>query len=122
LVVLFGPEEPAACAREVAAYRQHRDKFARHDAWLLAFTDETIEPPCGPADGRILTIADPDRRAWTAFRDLTRHAEEMDRASGATFLFTRGGGLHRYWHGSGHVDDVLAELRTPSSEHPHQQV
>jgi hypothetical protein len=44
----------------------------------------------------------------------------LDRESGATFLFTRGGNLHRYWHGPGHIDEVLAELKIPPSENPYQ--
>lgn len=119
LVVLFGPLEPVEEEREIAAYRQHCAEFVDRDAWLLAFTEH-----CGQlnVDGasRVLTISDPDRRAWTAFCNLTHHAEEMDRSNGATFLFTRGGGMHRYWPGSGHVNDLLAELRLPSSEYPRQ--
>lgn len=119
LIALFCPLDLDAAAQEIAAYRQHCAEFAQHDAWLLTFVDS-----CGDItiDGetRLLTIPDPDRHGWVAFRDLTDHAEEMDRKSGATFLFTRGGGLHRYWHGAGHVDEVLAELRIPSSQHSHQ--
>lgn len=120
LIVLFCPLDPDAACGEIGAYLARSAEFVDHDAWLL-----TIAENCGDAavDGgvRVLTVPDPDRHAWVAFRDLTPHAEEMDRGSGATFLFTRGGNLHRYWHGSGHVDEVLTELRNPSSEHPHQQ-
>lgn len=119
LVALFCPLEPSAAARETAAYRHHCAEFAQRDAWLLTFADSCADVAVD-GESRLVTIADPDRHGWVAFRDLTDHPEEMDRSSGATFLFTRGGGLHRYWHGTGHVDEVLAELRTPSSEHPHQ--
>ena len=118
LIVLFCPlDRDAACA-EVSAYLAHSDEFVGRDAWLLTFAEE-----CGDLsiDGgsRVLTLPDPKRHAWNAFRDLTRRPEEMDRESGATFLFTRGGNLHRYWHGAGHVDEVLAEVSTPSFEHSH---
>ncbi len=116
LIVLFSPID--ASDQEIAAYRHHCDEFVKRDAWLLAFADECDLHVSGQE--RVLTIADPERRAWTAFRDLTSHAEELDRGDGATFLFTRGGSLHRYWHGRGHVQDVLAELRKPSAEHEHQ--
>lgn len=119
LIVLFSPLDPVAAEREIASYRRHCAEFVQRDAWLLAITGHgdglKVDGP-----GRVLTIPDPERHAWVAFRDLTHHVEEMDRSSGATFLFTRGGRLHRFWHGSGHVDELLAELRLPSSEHPHQ--
>jgi hypothetical protein len=119
LIVLFSPLDRLTAEREIAAYRHHCAEFADRDAWLLAFIEHcdqlNVDGAC-----RVLTIPDPDRHAWIAFRDLTHHAEEMDRGSGATFLFTRGGGLHRYWHGSGHVQEVLAEVQTASAEHPHQ--
>jgi len=115
LIALFCPVDPAVAAREIAAYRHYSAEFVERDAWLLTFAQE-----CGEfgVDGavRVLTIPDPDRHAWIAFRGLTDHPEEMDRESGATFLFMRGGGLHRYWHGAGHASEVLAELLVPSSQ------
>lgn len=117
MIVLFTPTDPEAAEREIGAYRNHLAEFVDRDAWLLALTEHCEEPKAG--EGPILTIPDPDRHAWVAFRDLTNDPEAMDRSSGATFLFTRGGGLHRYWHGLGHVDDLLAELRQSSSEHSH---
>jgi hypothetical protein len=121
LIALFCPLDPAAAEREIAAYRNRGADFVDHDAWLLAFADQ-----CGDIavddTARALIIADPDRRGWVAFRNMAAHPEEFDRNSGATFLFTRGGRLHRYWHGAGHADDVLAELYTPAWEHPHEQV
>lgn len=118
LIALFCPLDPAASAEEIAAYRRHFEEFTGRDAWLLTFAEHGEE--VGQGEGRMLMLPDSDRHGWVAFRNLTHHPEELDRDSGAIFLFTRGGGLHRYWHGSGHVDEVLAELRTPSSEHPHQ--
>jgi hypothetical protein len=119
LIALFCPLDAGQAAQEIASYRAHGADFVKRDAWLLTFGehcgDVTVE-----SGYRTLTIPDHERHAWVAFRDLTRHAEEFDRSSGATFLFTRGGSLHRYWHGTGHVEEVLAELSTPSSEHPHQ--
>jgi hypothetical protein len=117
LIVLFGPLDPVAAAQEIAAYGEQIAEFVASDAWLLAFADE-----CSGVGGRsrVLTIPDPERHAWVAFRDITDHPEEMDRSSGAVFLFTRGGNLHRYWHGSGHVDEIIAELRTSSFHHAHQ--
>lgn len=117
LIVLFGPLDPVAAAQEIAAYGEQSAEFVASDAWLLAFADECSDVG-GPS--RVLTIPDPDRHAWVAFRDITAHPEEMDRSSGAVFLFTRGGNLHRYWHGSGHVEEIIAELRTSSFQHSHQ--
>jgi hypothetical protein len=119
LIVLFCPADSSQAAQEIAAYQRHRDEFASRDAWLLTFADD-CEDIAVDGVGRVLTIPDRDRHAWVAFRNATPHPEEFDRESGAVFLFTRGGGLHRYWHGTGHVDEVVRELRTPSSEHPHQ--
>ena len=119
LIALFCPTDAAEASQEITAYRQHCAEFVKRDAWLLTFVEHCEDVS---VDGvrRVLTIPDPQRHAWVAFRDLTPHPEEMDRSSGATFLFTRGGGLHRYWHGSGHVEDLLSELRIPSSQHSHQ--
>jgi hypothetical protein len=119
LIALFCPVDAAAAAQELAAYRNHCSDFVERDAWLLTFTEHCNDLSVDGV-GRELTIPDPEKRAWVAFRNLVDHPEEMDRDSGAAYLFTRGGGLHRYWHGAGHVDDVLAELRAPSFGHPHQ--
>jgi hypothetical protein len=119
LIALFCPLDAVEAAQEIEAYRRHSAEFVERDAWLLTFHDQCSDPSVdGPV--RVLTIPDHDRRAWVAFRDLTGHSEEFDRNSGATFLFTRGGGLHRYWHGVGHVDEVLKELHIPWSQHSHQ--
>ena len=120
LIALFCPLDPTSAAREIAAYRRHGAEFVERDAWLLTFAEHCDDVSVNGA-ARALAIPDPERHAWVAFRDLTEHPEQLDRSSGATFMFTRGGGLHRYWHGAGHVDDVLAELRAPCSMH-HQQV
>ena len=119
LIALFCPLDAAAAAQEITSYRHHCAEFVERDAWLLTFAERCDDLSVDGA-ARVLTIPDPERHAWVAFRDLTAHPDEMDRSSGAAFLFTRGGGLHRYWHGAGHVDEVLAELRIPSSQHPHQ--
>jgi hypothetical protein len=119
LIALFCPLDAAAAAQEIEAYRLHCAEFVKRDAWLLTFAEHCTDLSVD-GGGRVLTIPDPDRHAWVEFRNLTAHPEEMDRSSGATFLFTRGGGLHRYWHGAGHVDDVLSELQIPSSQHVHQ--
>ena len=114
LVVVFCPSDPEQAANEAEAYRKHASEFVAHDAWILAFGEDCRTAPDGAA--QLLTIADEDRHAWTAFRDLTDSAETLDRGDGATFLFRRGGGLNRYWHGPGHVHDVLNELAMPASQ------
>ncbi|HJP68221.1 MAG TPA: hypothetical protein VJ846_04905 [Sphingomicrobium sp.] len=119
LIALFCPLDPAAAGQEIATYRKHCAEFVERDAWLLTFAEDFGDLSLEGVE-RVLMISDPERRAWVAFRNLTAHPQEMDRDSGATFLFTRGGGLHRYWHGAGHVEDVLSELRIPASQHPHQ--
>lgn len=112
LVVVFGPLD--ASEPELAAYRHHCADFVKCDAWLLTFADQCELETTG--EQHILTAADPERHAWVSFRDLTEHPEELDRGDGATFLFARGGALQRFWHGSGHVHEVLDELREPSAE------
>lgn len=111
LVVVFGPL--GASEPELAAYRHHGADFVNCDAWLLTFADRCELGEAG--EQHILTAADPERHAWVAFRDLTEHPEELDRGDGATFLFARGGTLQHYWHGSGHVHEVLDILREPSA-------
>lgn len=115
LVVVFCPRNAEQASHELDAYRKHAADFVERDTWILAFGEE-----CGPSipgqAANPLLIADTDRQAWVAFRDLTNSPETLDRADGATFLFTRGGGLHRYWHGSGHVHEVLEELRSPLTQ------
>lgn len=119
LVVLFCPLNRGAACEEIATFLAHSAEFVERDAWLLAIAEHGSEVAID-GGARVLTIPDPRRQAWVAFRDLTAHAEELDRESGATFLFTRGGNLHRYWHGPGHIDEVLAELKNPPSENPYQ--
>ena len=104
-------------AHELAAYRTHAPELVARDTWVLVFGDQCS---LAPQAGHPLMIADPDRHAWVAFRDVTQSPETLDRGDGATFLFTRGGGLQRYWHGSGHVHDVLKELQTPAFQHRHE--
>lgn len=113
LVALFCPTDAEGGAREIEAYAKHSCEFAAEDAWILAFADQCLATP---QVGQPILIADKDRRAWVAFRDLTGSPESLDRGDGATFLFGRGGGLHRYWHGPGHALDVLEELRRPASD------
>jgi len=118
LIVLFCPSDANAAAREIAAYHRYSIEFANRDAWLLTFADESGDIKADGL-GRVLTIPDPNRHAWVAFCNATAHPEVFDRSSGATFLFMRGGGLHRYWLGRGHADEVLAELQIPSFDHTH---
>ena len=114
LVVVFCPADPEQAAFEIDSYRKYAANFVEYDAWVLVFGDQC---DLGPGQvGHPQLIADTDRHAWVAFRDLTHSPETLDRADGATFLFTRGGGLHCYWHGSGHVHEVLEELRSPPTE------
>lgn len=114
LIVLFCPLRPVEASAEVGAYLSRAAEFVSRDAWLLTFADGCAVAI--DAGGRILTLPDPERHAWVAFRDLTHRPEEKDRDSGAAFLFTRGGSLHRYWHGSGHVEEVIGQLAKPSSD------
>ena len=114
LIALFCPTDEDEAAQEIAAYRKHSSELVVEDARILAFGNQRAG---APQIGQPLIIADTDRRAWIAFRDLTDSRETLDRADGAVFLFTRGGGLQRFWHGSGHVLDLLEELRGPASQH-----
>lgn len=119
LIVLFCPLDADRAGKEIGAYLSHSDEFVAHDAWLLTFAEHWNDLAID-GGSRILAIPDRECRAWAAFRDLAWRGESMHRDSGATFLFTRGGSLHHYWPGTGHVDEVLAELVKPSFEHPHQ--
>jgi peroxiredoxin len=113
LIVLFCPADPAEAARELGSYRSRSADFVDEDAWVVAISEECAQIAAkGPE--RILTVRDPERSAWDAFRSLTDSPDRFDRHSGATFVFTRGGNLHRFWLGTGHVGDVLAELQNSS--------
>jgi hypothetical protein len=105
LVVLFLPTNQAAASAEVAAYLDHRNELVAHDAWIVAFADPGLGERC-----RIITLTDAQLRAWRAFTGLVDSPARLDRNQGATFFFTRGGKLHRYWSGPGHLSDVLQEL------------
>jgi hypothetical protein len=110
LVVVFCPTDPVQAARSLSTYRQRIAEFVDHDAWILVIGDPSAqEGTKGPE--RVLAILDPDQHAWLAFRNLTDRPEAFDRETGATYFFTRGGNLHRFWHGPAHIDDVLSELR-----------
>ena len=114
LVVLFCPTSDADAAREISSYLKHADSFVCRDAWVMIFADS---PHTLAEQGHGMRIlADPDRKAWVLFRDLTEDPEVLDRADGAVFYFARGGGLSRYWQGSGHVRRVLEELSVPACE------
>jgi peroxiredoxin len=112
LVVVFGPTDPEQAARELEAYRKHAADLVAGDTWILVFESQSGQRTPDQT-GNPLLIADPEQRAWVAFRDLTHSPETLDRADGATFLFTRGGCLHSYWHGAGHVHEVIEELPSP---------
>ena len=114
LVILFCPVDPAEAAREISSYRSRCADFVGYDAWVLAIGEECADVE-GQGPDRILTIKDPQRGAWEALRALIDPKEALDRKSGATFFFTRGGNLHRSWSGPGHVQDVLWELRNRSA-------
>jgi hypothetical protein len=116
LIALFCPMDRRQAADEIKAYESHSNDFVNCDAWLLAFAVSSGEVAVD-GDQRVLSIPDPDNVAWAAFRELALYPEELDRSNGATFLFSRGGGLHRHWPGAGHVDDVIAELQVPSFRH-----
>ena len=120
LIAVFLPDDPGMAMMELRQLRKTCAELANHDGWIIAFSNDgqPVEPG---STARILTIPDPGRRAWTAFRDLTDCPETIDRGSGATFLFTRGGSLHRYWPGTGHADDVLQELCAPVSTYPNER-
>ena len=118
LIALFCPTDVNASDREIAAYRHHSAELVARDAWLIVFAQRYDSSPNDEA--RVLTFPDLEGHAWAAFRNLTPHPEEMDRDHGAIFLFTRGGCLHAYWQGAGHVGEVLAELGSPSAQSPYQ--
>ena len=83
LVVLFCSTDAEQGAREIEAYAKHSREFAAEDAWILAFGDQ-----CGlkPQVGQPLMIADQDRHAWVAFRDLVESPESLDRGDIAQAL------------------------------------
>ena len=120
LIAVFLPDDPETAAREMSLLRKTCTDFADSDGWILAFGNHN-ERVDGDTTARILTISDPGRRAWTAFRDLTDGLETIDRGRGATFLFTRGGNLQRYWEGPGHADEILQALRKPASGNPKER-
>lgn len=105
LIVLLLPTEKPSASAEIETYLNHRDELVRHDAWIVAFGDPGLSEKC-----RIITAPDLEQRAWEAFRAFVDAPERLVRSQGATFFFTRGGNLHRYWSGPGHLSDVLREL------------
>jgi hypothetical protein len=105
LIVLFLPADAASASRELGDYAAACDELVDSDAWLLAFG-------AAPSGHGLKVYGDPDQRAWSAFRQLIEAPQTLMRDSGATFFFTRGGNLHRYWSGPGHLAEVLDELRT----------
>lgn len=106
LVVLFLPEDGAAAAAELESYDRLADEFAGIDAWYLVIGKDAV-----PHSNHKAPIAlDPDGAAWSAFNKLAKL--ELQRESGAAFLFTRGGALHRTWSEPGHARQVLSELQT----------
>ena len=108
LVVLFLPVDPRQLAEELDSYAACADEFGGSDAWFLAIGQGRADQA---ARFRTTPIAiDRDGAAWQAFNRLAKR--KLDRAEGATFLFTRGGSLHRVWPGRGHAPEVLAELLT----------
>lgn len=107
LVVLFCPTGGDEAAREVTSYLKHAPDFSCRDAWLLIFADGEQASSTGQCPQ---VLADPNREAWIAFRNLSDYPESLDRGDGAVFFFSRGGALTRFWHGSGHVHEVLKEI------------
>jgi hypothetical protein len=114
LVVLFCPTSHDYAAREISSYLKHAESFTCRDAWVLIFADNANTLAKQGQGMRI--VADPERKAWVLFRDLTEEPEALDRADGAVFYFARGGGLSRYWQGSGHVRQVLKEVSLPACD------
>jgi hypothetical protein len=111
LVVVFLPKDAESASRELGDYASNCGKLVESDAWLLAFGPAAA----GKTDAQsIRVLDDPEQRAWTAFCGLTDKPGELNRDRGATFFFSRGGNLHRYWSGPGHLADVLEELRLGS--------
>jgi peroxiredoxin len=114
LVVIFCPEDPAAAAQEIEAYRALVSDFQDHGVWLLGVVADEFDPPRPPAGEPCIALAhDSSGGAWTAFAPWLDEAEAQP-TSGAAFLFTHRGGLDRAWAGTGHAKEVLEAARRRS--------
>lgn len=106
LVVLFLPEDANEQIEEFESYDKLSGEIAGTDAFLLVIG---VRPYV--RDRKIPVAVDPDGNAWRAFKEVAGQGK-LDRAHGAAFFFTRGGGFHRLWPGRGHARQVVGELLT----------
>lgn len=109
LVVLFCPHSRAG---EAAALDQYSDavcELSAYDAWLLVVIEQDgssyLESKCSCS-----ILYDPEGAGWDAFAKLADPDVSLNRDEGATFLFSRGGALHKAWRGIASPERVLHAL------------
>lgn len=107
LVVLFLPKDQEQQRSEFERFEKLAEEISGTDAWFLVVGDETHVRGASKTP----VALDPDGIAWRAFKEVAGE-ETLERADGATLLFTRGGAFHRLWRGPGHAGEVLEELLT----------
>lgn len=111
LIVLFCPTAPDAAAKELDEYGGHAPEFCDNDAWIIGICADEIGAAGAACRACFSVAVDRGGVAWSAFMTLAKHIDEQRRESGAVFLFGRGGSLQRAWAGSGHANEVMAELK-----------
>lgn len=104
LVVLFLPEDIPSQFAELQSYGECFDSLCATDAILLLVANNAVDT------SRTIAL-DPDGKAWRLFLRAADNAR-IERREGAVFYFTRGGAFHRVWPGTGHANEVVAELRS----------
>jgi len=111
LVVLFCPRDEAAESAALEQYSKAVCELSAYDAWLLVVVSQDgssyLEQKCSCA-----ILFDSEGDGWNAFAKLADPEVLLDRDEGATFLFSRGGALHKAWKGIAppeHVFHSLAE-------------
>jgi hypothetical protein len=109
LVVLFCPRGEAAEAEALDMYASTACELSAYDAWLLTIVDQDgISPSQQKCPYAI--VYDPEGTAWEAFAKVAERDLNLNRDQGATFLFARGGSLHRTWPGVAPPEFVLRAL------------
>ena len=110
LVVLFCPTAPDAADKELAEYGVHRSELCENDAWIIGIRDQSSALCSAAPESSFSVLSDDDGKAWSAFQRLPGQGGQR-REAGAVFLFGRGGALQHAWAGSGHVEEVMRELK-----------
>ena len=120
LLVVFCPTDPVAEAAALEQYHGPNCDLSGYDAWLVVVGQDG-EHPRPKKESLAVTAHDPGDAGWKAFVSLAGSGTSLRRDEGATFLFSRGGSLHRVWKGVAPVADIMDGLALTSSCSPDAQ-